>query len=129
MAGGLAAIGLVAATVVTVKEYEEEAADKEAEQADTAEVASDVTAQAIVQSMIALLGAVATMPGGPKGALGIGRMLGRNWALVLLLVLIGGLFWPAERGSAAAQANASDRSDDLDTVPGSDGSVPRELRH
>jgi hypothetical protein len=123
MAGALAALGLVAATIVTVKEHDEEVADKEAVQADTAAVASEATAQAIVQSLVALLGALATMPGGPKGALSVGRMLGRNWALVLFLILIGGLFWPAEPGSAAPEAGAADRGDDLDVVPRPDGSV------
>jgi uncharacterized membrane protein YebE (DUF533 family) len=49
MAGGFAAIGLVAALAVTVKEQEEEVADAAAEQNDTGEVATDAAAQAAVQ--------------------------------------------------------------------------------
>jgi hypothetical protein len=36
------------------------------------------------------------MPGGAAGALGAARLLGRNWPLVVLLVVIGGLFWPTK---------------------------------
>jgi hypothetical protein len=131
MAAALAALGLVAATVVTVKEHEEEVAEKEAEEADTAAVASDATAQAIVQTLLGGLSALATMPGGPKGALSVGRMLGRNLPLVLFLVLIGGLLWPTEPNSTAHQAGAAD-GDDLEAVSkpmDSDAHMPSELRH
>jgi hypothetical protein len=43
-----------------------------------------------------LLGAVFTMPGGATSALKVAGVLGRNYPLVLLLVLIGALFWPTE---------------------------------
>jgi hypothetical protein len=62
LAGGLAAIGGVAAMAVSVKEQEEEVAEQLAEEADTGEVESDA-AQAIVQTPIALLGALLTTPG------------------------------------------------------------------
>jgi hypothetical protein len=97
MAGGLAAIGIVAAIAVSVKEHEEEAADQKAEQADTGEVVSDATAEAIVQAPLALLGALFSAPGGAAGAFKIARVLGRNFPLVLLLVMIGALFWPTDR--------------------------------
>ena len=61
MAGGLAAVGLVAALAVRVKEHEEEVADEKAEAKDTAEVATEVAAQA----PLALLGGLFTLPGGP----------------------------------------------------------------
>ena len=92
MAGGLAAIGVVAALVVSVKEHEEEVADEAAEEADTSKVATDVAAQA----PLALLGALFTMPGGASSALKVAQVLGRNFPLVLLLVLVGALFWPSE---------------------------------
>jgi len=41
MAGGLAAIGVIAAIAVSVKEHEEEVAEQKAEEADTQEVISD----------------------------------------------------------------------------------------
>jgi hypothetical protein len=96
VAGGLAGIGIVAAIAVGVKEHEEEVAEQKAEQSDTEEVISDATAQAMMQAPLALLGAVLTMPGGATTALKVVRILGRNYPLVLLLVLIGALFWPAQ---------------------------------
>jgi hypothetical protein len=97
MAAGLAAIGIGAAIAVSVKEHEEEAADQKAEQADTGEVVSDATAEAMVQAPLALLGALFSAPGGAAGAFKIARVLGRNFPLVLLLVMIGALFWPTDR--------------------------------
>jgi hypothetical protein len=99
MAGGLAAIGIIAAIAVGVKEQEEEVAEHKAEQADTQEVVSDATAQAMMQAPLALLGALFSTPGGATSALQVARILGRNFPLVLLLVLIGALFWPTESGA------------------------------
>ena len=92
MAGGLAAVGVIAALAVSVKEHEEEAADEAAEETDTTKVATDVAAQA----PLALLGALFTMPGGASSALKVAQVLGRNFPLVLLVALIGALFWPSE---------------------------------
>ena len=39
-----------------------------------------------------------TMPGGAAGALSAARLLARNLPLVLLLVMIGALFWPTKQG-------------------------------
>ena len=78
VAGGLAAIGVVAAITVSVKEHEKEVAEQQAEQSDTDEVVSDATAQAMVQAPLALLGAVFTMPGGATSALKVAGVLGRN---------------------------------------------------
>src|SRR5262245_23638385 len=47
MAGGLAAIGVIAALAVSVKEHEEEVAEEQAEASDTQGVVSDATAQAM----------------------------------------------------------------------------------
>ena len=94
MAGGLAAVGVVAALAVSFKEHEEEVADEAAEEADTSKVATEVAAQA----PLALLGALFTMPGGASSALKVAQVLGRNFPLVLLLVLVGALFWPSEEG-------------------------------
>jgi hypothetical protein len=105
VAGGCTAIGLVAALVVSIKEQEAEVADAEAEKADTAEVATDAAAQAAVQLPLALLGTLLTSPAGPTSAAGMLRLLGRNLPLVLLLVAIGFLMWPA--GSADAQSEAA----------------------
>ena len=121
MAAGLAALGVMAAIVVSVKEHEEQAAEEKAEQMDTQEVLSDATAQAIVQAPVALLGALLTTPGGATSAFRVARLLGRNLPLVLLLVMIGALFWPtesaateeAETGDAAAGAANDPRPADL----------------
>ena len=95
MAAGLAILGVLAAIVVSVKEHEEQIAEDKAQQADTQEVVSDAAAQAIVQAPVALLGALFTTPGGATSAFKVARLLGRNLPLVLLLVMIGALFWPA----------------------------------
>jgi hypothetical protein len=99
MAGGLAAIGIVASLVVSVKEHEEEVADQQAEQADTSEMAAEVAKQA----PLAMLGALFAMPGGATTALKVAQVLGRNFPLVLLVVLIGALFWPSEPTAEAQE--------------------------
>jgi hypothetical protein len=104
MAGGLAAIGVVAAVVVSVKEHEEVVAEQRAEASDTQDVVSEATAQALTQAPIALLGALFTAPGGATSALKVAQILGRNWPLVLLLLMIGGLFWPTENGGEETEA-------------------------
>src|SRR5262245_38715306 len=86
VAGGLALVGAIAAVVVSAKESEEEVAEQAAEKTDTEEVISDATAQAIVQTPIALLGAL--FASSPSAALGGVRLLSRNLPLVLLLVMI-----------------------------------------
>ena len=124
VAGGLAAIGIVAAVAVSVKEQEEEKAEQLAEEADTEAVVGDATAQAMVQTPIALLGALLTTPGGATSALGIARLMGRNFPLVLLLVMIGALFWPTKEGLP------TDEDAELARRPnGSDDHMPSSLRH
>jgi hypothetical protein len=108
VAGGFTLIGLVAALVVGVKEQVEEVADKRAEASDTAEVGTDAVAQAAVQMPLALLGALFSMPGGATAAVGGGRMLVRNIPLVVLLVLLGMLFWPTERAADQEEAAEAD---------------------
>ena len=124
LAGGLAAIGAVAVMAVSVKEQEEEQAEQLAEQADTQEVVSEATAQAVVQTPIALLGALFSMPGGANSALSVARLLGRNFPLVLLLVIIGALFWPTDE-----VAPPDDEVDAPRRPNGADDHVPSALRH
>ena len=76
VAGGLAAIGVVAAIIVSVKEHEEEVAEQKAEETDTQEVVSDATVQAMTQAPIALLGTLFSVPGGASAALSTARILG-----------------------------------------------------
>ena len=106
VAGGLALIGVIASIVVSVKEHEEEVAEQQAAKTETEEVVSDATAQALVQTPIALLGALMTVPGGAAGALSAARVLGRNWPLVLLLVMIGVLFWPTKEGEPGGRTRS-----------------------
>jgi hypothetical protein len=106
VAGGLVAIGIIAAITVSVKEHEEEVAEQAAEQSDSEEVISDATAQAMMQAPLALLGAAFTMPGGATTALKVARVLGRHYPLVLLLVLIAALFWPSQTKTGDAVAEA-----------------------
>lgn len=123
VAGGLAAIGIAAAAAVSVKEQEEEETERLAEQADTGDVVSEAAAQAAVQTPIALLGALFSMPGGASSALSVARLLGRNFPLVLLVVMIGALFWPTEEtGPAGANADAPRPN-------GADDHMPSALRH
>lgn len=115
MAGGLAFLGVLAAIVVSVKEREEQIAEQKAQQADTQEVMSDAAAQAMVQAPLALLGALFTTPGGTTSAFKVARLLGRNLPLVLLLVIIGALFWPAAEveGEEAQMDAAGGRANGL----------------
>jgi hypothetical protein len=96
MAAGLAGIGAIAAVAVSIKEEHEEKAEELAEQTDTEEVISEATAQAFSQAPVALLSTLAATPGGVSYLLPVVRLLARNWPLVLLLVIIGALFWPAK---------------------------------
>ena len=90
MAGGLAAIGLVATLLVSFKEHEEEIEDERAERTDTVHLATEVGREL----PIGLLGAIFSVPGGKAIGLSAMRMLGRNLPLVALLAMITALFWP-----------------------------------
>jgi hypothetical protein len=122
VAGGLAIIGVIASAVVSVKEQEEEEAEQAAQDADTGDAVSEAAAQAVVQTPIALLGGLLSLPGGPASVLTIARVLGRNFPLVLLLVMIGALFWPSE------DAQPSEREADTIRKPnGADDHLPSGL--
>jgi Na+/melibiose symporter-like transporter len=124
VAGGLALVGVIASIVVSVKEHEEKVVEQQAAKTDTEELVTDATAQAIVQTPIALLGALMTMPGGATGALSAVRLLARNLPLVLLLVGIGALFWPTKQ-----DAPYEDEFDAVRKLNGSDEDMPSALRH
>jgi uncharacterized membrane protein YhaH (DUF805 family) len=122
IAGGLALVGVLAAIIVSVKEHEEEVAEQVSKNTDTEEVVSDATAQAMVQTPIALLGALFTSS--PATALGGIRLLARNLPLVLLLVMIGALVWPTQ--PAAEELEDTDQQ----LKPnGADHQTPSALRH
>ena len=124
LAGGLTAIGAIASMVVSAKEHKEEAAEQIAGKTDTQEVVSDATADAIAQAPLALLGALATMPGGATAALGAARVVGRNWSLLLLLVMIGALVWPTQNDEPVA-----DEQDLARRPKGSGDPIASALRH
>jgi hypothetical protein len=105
MAAGFAAVGLVAAALVAVKEQEEESAQALAEEQDTADVATDAAAQAAVQLPLAFLGTLFSSPAGPGAAVSGARMIGRHLPLVVLLALIAILFWPTEQSEGTEAAD------------------------
>ena len=112
VAGGFLVLGLLAATIVSVKEHDDVVADEQASKADTADVASDAAAAAAVQMPLALLGALFSSPAGPSSLLSIARVLGRHLPLVLMLVAMGVLFWPASAEETVADGDANDAADD-----------------
>ena len=105
------------------KEREAEVVEQQAAKIDAQPLVSDATAQAIAQTPVALLGAVMTMPGGAAGVLSAARVLGRNWPLVLLLVMIGALFWPTVDAPAEEDVVVGCKPN------GSDDYMPSALRH
>jgi hypothetical protein len=117
VAGGLALIGIMASILVSVREHEEEVAEQQAEKTDTGQVVSDATAQALVQTPVALLGALMTMPGGAAGALNAARLLGRNWPLALLVAAIGALFWPTPEATAEDNMVVGRKPNGSDDMP------------
>jgi hypothetical protein len=108
LAGGFAAIGLVATLIVSVKEQQEEIADTQAEAADTEEVATDAAVQAAIQAPLALVGTLLATPAGPSTLAAGAKLVARNLPLAVLLVLIGMLLWPA---GPTPQAEAEETDD------------------
>ena len=111
MAGGLAAIGAMAAIFVSAREQNEEMADQQAEAVDTSNVATQVA----TQTPLAILGSLLTFPGGATTTFKVAHLLGRNYPLVLLAALIGLLFWPTPRDDGettivAFKPNGSDEA-------------------
>jgi uncharacterized membrane protein len=104
LAAGFTLIGLLATLFVKHKEQEDEVADQAAQAADTANVASEVAAQA----PLALAGALLSTPIGPKALVDAGKVIMRNLPLVVLLALIALLFWPLESGAAGEDREAGD---------------------
>jgi hypothetical protein len=111
MAGGLVAIGVIAAIAVGVKEHEEEIAEAGVEQTEGSGVFDGATAQAVLQVPLALLGAASAVPGGATTILKAARVLGRHYPVVLLVGLIGLLFWPTRNPGADALTGAEQNRD------------------
>jgi hypothetical protein len=116
-------IGVIASIVARSRSTRKRLVEQQAAKNDTEELVGDATAQALAQTPIALLGAVMTMPGGAAGALSAARLLGRNWPLVLVLVMIGALFWPTEDAPADEDVVGRQKPN------GSDDHMPSALRH
>ena len=85
---------------------------------------SDATAQAVMQVPIALLGTVLSTAGGATSALSAARVLGRNVPLVLLLAMIGALFWPIKQEDVPGGANV-----DMPRRPNGLDDLPSVMRH
>ncbi len=103
VAGGFAMIAVIGIVAEGWREKKEEDEAEKAAQHDTEALASSAAAQAAVQLPIALVGTLLTSSAGPLSALGIMRFLGRNFSLVVLLMLIGMLFWPQEDAAGNEQ--------------------------
>jgi hypothetical protein len=126
VAAGLAVVGIISAVALSIKEEQKEKAEELAEQTDTQNVVSEATAQAMGQAPFALLGALATAPGGATTLLPIVRILARNLPLVLLLVMIGALFWPA--GAQPEQSAEPENTVSGDNEGGEDLGRPAPLK-
>lgn len=100
LAAGFTLIGVVATLLVKVKEHEEEVAEQQAEAADTADVANEAAAQALMQAPLALVGGLLSTPLGPKSVANGAKLILRNLPLVVLLGLIALLFWPTQPSAA-----------------------------
>ena len=118
MAAGLTGIGVFAAIFVSVREQKDDVADQQAEATDTSKVATQVAAQA----PLAVLGGLLTLPGGAATAFKLAQLLGRNYPLVLLMALIGVLFWPTPRDDEETTITAFKPN-------GSDEASPSLYRH
>ena len=114
VAGGMALVGAIAAVIVSAREREEEVAEQVAEKTDTEEVVGNAAAQAMVQTPIALLGALFTSS--PATAISGVRLLARNLPLVLLLVMIGSLFWPTQPEEDPEEPDRGLKSNGADEV-------------
>jgi hypothetical protein len=109
LAAGFTLIGVVATLIIKHKEQEEEVAEQQAEAGDTAEVANEAVAQALVQMPVALIGALLSTPVGPKAVAGSAKVLLRNLPLVVLLALLAFLFWPTQGASSKEAAEGEER--------------------
>jgi hypothetical protein len=132
MAGGLALIGAIAALVVSVKEQEDDAAEKVAEESEAAtSSATAAVAEAASQAPLAVLGALSALPVGPTSFMPAVRLLARNLPLVVLLALIALLFWPTETTEAAGEEQQARDDDEEASVRHANGAdpLPSEMRH
>jgi hypothetical protein len=108
MAAAFTAVGLISALLVSMKEQEEEAAEVQAANSDTAGVASEAATQAALQLPLALVGTLATSSLGPSAAVGGAKLLARNLPLVVMLLIIGYLFWSDKQGKPQTEGDIAD---------------------
>jgi hypothetical protein len=98
LAGAFCAIGLLAALAVTIKEQQQEmeaAEEQQSSDAGIGEMTSAAATQAATQLPAALLGALMQSPS--LSGLAVGRTINRHMPLILLLLMVALLFWPAEQ--------------------------------
>jgi hypothetical protein len=118
IAAAFTVIGLVAATVVSMREQDEAIAEAEAEKTDSREVASSAMAQAANQAPLALLGAILSSPLGPNALSGGAKLALRNIPLVVLVALVSLLLWPTDSsGEQRVPADASGDDKTREPVP------------
>jgi hypothetical protein len=120
LAAGFTLIGVVATLLVKVKEHEEEIAEQQAEAADTGAAANEAAVQALMQAPLALAGALASTPLGPKALANGAKLIVRNLPLVVLLGLIALLFWPMQPGTAEGEQD-QDEEQPAAPVPEANG--------
>jgi hypothetical protein len=117
VAGGMALVGAMAAVIVSAREREEAVAEQVEAKTDTEEVVGNAAARAMVQTPIALLGAL--FASSPATAISGVRLLARNLPLVLLLVMIGSLFWPTQPQEVSQETDQGlkpNGADEMSTV-------------
>ena len=107
LAGGFCAIGLLAAFAVTMKEQQEEmqaAEEQQRSEGGIGEMTSAAASEAATQLPAALLSAFMQNPSGLSSlaSLPVARTVSRHMPLLLLLLLVGLLLWPAEQKEEAA---------------------------
>jgi hypothetical protein len=130
LAGGFCAVGLLAALAVTMKEQQQEMQAAEEQQTGDAgigEMTSAAASQAATQLPAALLGALMQSPslaGLSSGLSGlpVGRTINRHMPLILLLLMVALLFWPAE----PAEEGSEQEGEPTEPMPEGAGAAPQD---
>jgi hypothetical protein len=107
----------MAAVIVSVREREEEVAEHVTEKTDTEEVVGNAAAQAHCADADRLAGCAVHLS--PATAFSGVRLLARNLPFVLLLVMIGSLFWPTQPEEDSQEADPGlkqNGADEMSTI-------------
>ena len=110
LAGGFAAIGLLAALIVRSKETSTVATEAKVAAGETKDTFAEAAGVAAAEAP-AILATLLAAVGGPTTLLGVARIAGRNLPLLLLLAGIAALLWPqtvSQQNGAEAAAEGND---------------------